>query len=111
MSSRLEDQFHAAMLHIYELASQLNPPYRAPRFLQLVRTIGGKAAADQLLATPNPSSGFTELFMRGKENLALSVEYLVLKDPWRSLFSEEQLAVARKRLVQLDFSIPPEDGK
>ena len=98
MASHLEDQFHAAMLHIYESAARLSPPYRATRFLQMVQGNGGKAAADQLLASPNPSAGFTELFLRGREQLKLSVEYLVLQEPWRALFTEEQLAVAAKRL-------------
>ncbi len=104
MSSHLEEQFHAAMLHIYECAARLKPPYRATRFLQMVQGSGGKAAADQLLASANPSAGFTELFLRGRENLKLSVEYLVLQDPWRNLFSEEQLAVAHKRLVDVGVS-------
>jgi hypothetical protein len=106
MPSHLEEQFHAAMLHIYESAAQLNPPYRATRFLQMVQGSGGKVAADQLLASTNPSAGFTELFLRGKENLKLSVEYLVLQDSWKDLFTEEQLTVARKRLLQVGVTPP-----
>jgi hypothetical protein len=105
MSSHLEDQFHAAMLHIYESAACLNPPYRATRFLKMVQGNGGKAAADQLLAAANPSAAFTELFLRGREQLKLSVEYLVLQEPWRVLFSEQQLAIATKRL--LDVGVEP----
>jgi hypothetical protein len=106
MPSHLEEQFHAAMLQIHERAAQLNPPYRATRFLQMVQGSGGKAAADQLLASANPSAGFTELFLRGREHLKLSVEYLVLQDPWRALFSDEQLAVARKRLFSVGVEPP-----
>jgi len=109
MPSNLEEQFHAEMLHIYESAARLNPPYRATRFLQMVQSSGGKAAADQLLASVNPSAGFTELFLRGKENLKLSVDYLVLQDPWQQIFTEEQLAVARKRLIQVGVA-PPNNG-
>lgn len=106
MSSSLEDEFHAAMLQIYECAARLKPPYRATRFLQMVQGSGGKAAADQLLASANPSAGFTELFLRGRENLKLSVEYLVLQSPWHQLFTEEQLAVARRRLVEVGVEPP-----
>lgn len=106
MSSHLEEKFHAAMLHVYESGVQLNPPYRATRFLQMVQGSGGKVAADKLLASINPSAGFTELFLRGKENLKLSVEYLVLQESWRNLFTEEQLAVARKRLLQVGVTPP-----
>lgn len=106
MSSNLEEQFHAAMLNIYEQAARLKPPYRASRFLQMVQRFGGKAAADQLLVDSNPSAGFTELFLRGREQLKLSVEYLVLQEPWRDLFSEEQQAIAFKRLEEVGVAPP-----
>ncbi|MCU1732895.1 MULTISPECIES: hypothetical protein [unclassified Pseudomonas] len=110
MPSSLEDQFHAAMLNIYESAARLKPPYRATRFLQMVQSSGGKNTADQLLASANPSQGFTELFLRGEDNLKLSVEYLVLQDRWRSLFTEEQLSIAHKRLRQVGVTPPATGG-
>ncbi|MGL5841815.1 MAG: hypothetical protein ACRCYK_08450 [Aeromonas hydrophila] len=106
MSIDLEDQFHSAMLNIYESATRLTPPYRATRFLKMVQEHGGRAAADKLLASTTPSTGFTELFLRGKENLKLSVEYLVLQEPWQSLFTDDQLEIASKRLLQVEV-IPP----
>ena len=106
MSQQVEDQFHAAMLQIYERAARLKPPYRATRFLRMVQGSGGKAAADQLLSGADPSSGFAELFLRGRENLKLSVEYLVLQDPWCSLFADEQLAEARRRLEKVGVEPP-----
>ena len=109
MSNELQQQFHQEMLSIYDSGLKLKPPYRAKLFLQMVSEHGGKITANRLLATPKPSSGFTELFLRGKENLKLSVEYLVLKSPWRELFTDEQLAIARKRLREVDCSPPPED--
>ena len=75
----------------------------------MVQENGGKLAADKLLATTQPSQGFTELFLRGKENLRLSVEYLVLQNPWRTLFTEEQLAVACKRLKEVKCASPEDD--
>ena len=109
MPQKLIDQFHAAMLAIYSAALQLKPPYRANLFLRMVHEHGGKGAADRLLATGNPSSGFTELCLRGNDNLKLSVEYLVLQNPWRELFTEDQRAVARKRLKEVKCAPPPED--
>lgn len=109
MQQKLLDQFHAAMLAIYDAALQLKPPYRAKLFLRMVKEHGGKGAADRLLATGNPSSGFTELYLRGKDNLRISVEYLVLQNPWRELFTEDQRAVARKRLKDVECTPPPED--
>lgn len=104
-----ELQFHEAMLEIYEAAKRLKPPYHATRFLRLVNEGGGKEAADYLLATPEVSDGFTELFLRGRR-LDLSVEYLVLKGAWRQMFSPEQLSVARKRLLDHEFDPPPDDA-
>lgn len=97
------------MFAIYDSALQLNPPYRATLFLRMVREHGGKGAADRLLATGNPSKGFTELYLRGEDSLRLSVEYLVLQNPWRQLFTEEQRAIARERLVNVNCSRPPDD--
>ncbi len=109
MSKEITEQFHHAMLGIYDAALKLKPPYSARYFLNMVQEHGGKETANRLLATAKPSSGFAELFLRGRENLQLSVEYLVLKDPWRTLFTEEQLAVARRRLMDLEYPPPPED--
>lgn len=111
MTQELIDQFHAAMLDIYEAALRLAPPYHATLFRRMVLEHGGKGAADRLLATGNPSSGFTELYLRGKENLKISVEYHVLQNPWRELFTEDQRAVARKRLREVECSPPPEDDE
>ena len=109
MSEILLDGFHAAMLEIYEAAKRLKPPYVAPRFLRMVHEHGGKETADRLLATGNPSEGFTQLFMRGPQHLQISVEYVVLQSPWRTLFEPEQLAIARARLLAHNCPPPPED--
>jgi 5-methylcytosine-specific restriction protein A len=50
------------------------------------------------------------LFLRGPENLTISVEYLVLQSPWRTLFSDEQLAVARQRLIDVGCPLPADDN-
>jgi len=109
MPDRTLEQFDQAMRGIYESARKLKPPYHATYFLRMVSEHGGKATADRLLATNKPSEGFTELFLRGRENLRLSVEYLVLQKPWRDLFTNEQLAVARKRLISVECPLPSDD--
>jgi hypothetical protein len=110
MSNELSEQFHQEMLGIYDAALKLKPPYKSHSFLRMVNEHGGKGTAVRLLATAKPSTGFTELFLRGKENLRLSVEYVVLKDPWRTLFTDQQLAVARKRLQSVECLPPTEDS-
>jgi len=103
-------EFHNAMLGIYDAALKLKPTYRATSFLRMVNEHGGKETADRLLATGKPSQGFTELYLRGKDNLKLSVEYLVLQHSWRTLFSAEQLQIARERLKQVECEPPPDEN-
>lgn len=102
------EQFRLAMLGIYDAALELDPPYRPTKFRRMVNEIGAKETADILLASANPSEGFGTLLLRGKDSLKLSVEYLVLVHPWRTLFEPEQLAVARKRLIDVGCEPPPE---
>jgi hypothetical protein len=106
----LDAQFNDAMLDIHRAAGKLKPPYRAHGFLSMVRQHGGKETADRLLAKHEPSEGFTELFLRGRENLTISVEYLVLCNPWRQLFTDDQLEIARQRLHDVECPLPPEDS-
>jgi hypothetical protein len=98
------------MLGIYDAARRLKPPYTPGDFRKMVIEMGGKGAADKLLAMGNPSEGFGTLLLRGKEALKLSVEYLVVQNPWRGLFEPEQLAIARKRLQDVRCELPPEDA-
>ncbi|WP_372719936.1 HNH endonuclease [Novipirellula sp.] len=107
----LEAQFDDAMLGIHRAAGELTPPYRAHGFLSMVRQHGGKETADRLLAKTEPSEGFTELFLRGPENLTISVEYLVLCNPWRQLFTDDQLAIACQRLRDVQCPLPPDDSE
>ena len=108
--NQLEQEFHKAMLNIYQEALNLPQPYKATRFLQIVNEFGGKKAADKLLSTgeKKTQTGFTELILSGGGVHALkySMEYLVLQKPWCDLFTEEQLAVARKRLERVGFVFP-----
>lgn len=105
---QLEASFHQLMLNTYESAKRLKPPYNPTAFRRMVGEHGGRETANILLGGTNPSSGFAELFIRGKENLKLSVEYLVLQAPWRALFQPEQLAIARQRLLDFGAELPEE---
>jgi hypothetical protein len=96
----LERQFHHEMLDIYRKASeQCN--YQATRFLQLVNNLGGINAARALLHSSGLSEGFIALWER--KRLDLTMEALILKSPWRDLFTQEKLEIARKRLQDLGF--------
>ncbi len=107
----LLEKFHRAMLNIYEMGLKLKPKYKATALRHMVGELGGKAAADRLLASGDPSTGFGSLLGYGAETLKISLEYLVLQNPWRELFEPEQLAVARKRLSDVKCDLPPEDSE
>lgn len=91
----LEAQFHQEMLKIYVEASKLG--YYPTRFRQMVEEYGGLAAAKQLLSGETPSDGFERLWELGR--LDLTVECLALREPWRRLFTDEELREAERRLA------------
>ena len=84
--------FDQAMMRIYVQAKQVG--YTANRFHQMLTEHGGVETARRLL--PQMSDGFTELWRR--KRLDLTVEALVLQPRWESLFSANELDVARSRL-------------
>ena len=96
---KIEERFQDEMLRIYREAAKFG--YYPTRFRLMVNERGGLAAAKQLLSGDDPSSGFTRLWE--EHRLDLSVEAVVLQEPWRSLFTDEELAKARRRLEDLDY--------
>jgi transcriptional regulator with XRE-family HTH domain len=97
-----EQAFEDAMLGIYEQAKR-KCKYNATRFLQMIRRHGGVATAKRLLQTSSVevSPGLQKLWECG--HLDISMEALVQQDAWQSLFTAEELAVAKARLDQLDY--------
>jgi hypothetical protein len=97
----LESAFHKEMLEIYERAkTECN--YVATRFRQMVGEVGGLVAAKRLLASEGYSEGLTRLWEEGR--LDISMEALVIRDPWRKLFTVEELEIARRRLTELGYT-------
>jgi hypothetical protein len=95
-----EAAFHEAMLEIYERArTECN--YNANRFLKMVGDRGGLEAAKYLLHAPGLSDGFTALWKC--KRLDLTVEAHVIKPEWHSLFTEEELGIARRRLREIGY--------
>ncbi len=98
--THLEDQFHQDMVGIYETAKkQLH--YTASYFIQMVVDLGGVKTAQKLLAAPEPSSGFTVLWEH--QRLDLSVEALVLRAEYSSLFTKDERETARFRLAEYGY--------
>ena len=95
-----EAQFDGAMIEIYrQTGAQFG--YWPHYYLRMVRELGGVAAAKKLLADSNVSAGFLRLVR--ERRLDLSVEYLVLRVRYASLFTERERAVARQRLETYGF--------
>jgi hypothetical protein len=96
----LQKRFHEAMLGVYKSAKrEIN--YTATYFLQMVSEVGGLEAARRLLAKSDLSDGFTELYLN--DRLDLTVEAQVVKPEYRTLFNDEELAIAEKRLAELGY--------
>ncbi len=72
--------------------------YVASRFSQLLDSRGALGAVGHPLAQPGVSSGFARLADAGR--LDLTVEYLILRREYGSLFTPEQRMIARRRLVE-----------
>ncbi len=100
MGGDLETRFHQRMLEIYERATK-ECSYRPTYFLRMVQDRGGFETARKLLNASRVSEGFTTLWEKGL--LDLSVEAVVLQAPWRDLFTSEELAIAEKRLRDLEY--------
>jgi len=90
----MEKQFHRAMAKIYEEAKKEG--YTASYFLRMLSEHGGVETARRLVNSDTPSEGFTRLWMM--KRLDLSVESLILKSEWKSLFDDEERERARVRL-------------
>ncbi len=95
----VENQFHEAMIRITAESKEFG--YYPSYFIQMVAERGGLSAAKQLLSSSNPASGFVRLWE--EQRLDLSVEALVIKEPWCALFADEELDVARRRLKELGY--------
>lgn len=98
----LEIQFHHRMLQIYEQAKS-ECDYTATRFRNMVANQGGLQAAKALLNSSAYSEGLTRLWE--EKRLDISMEATVLKDPWRNLFTDEELSTAKKKLAALGYEI------
>ena len=101
MTNDLEQAFHEAMKTIYIRAKE-EADYTATRFMQMVANKGGLETAQYLLHSSTVSEGYSSLWERNR--LDLTVEALVLNPKWHSLFTAEELEIARNRLVEYGYT-------
>lgn len=97
MKAALESEFHEEMLSMYHKAGYATG-YWANRFLQKVKRQGGFLAAREMLKPQKKgvSPGLQRLAR--EKRVDLSMEALILKDPWKELFTDEEIREARKRI-------------
>lgn len=88
-------EFDNEMMEIYFLSKkQLH--YNPSRFLEMLKSEGGYMTAKKLLSYNEPSEGFTKLLLLGR--LDLTVEAVVVKDKYRSIFTEVEIRKCKERL-------------
>jgi hypothetical protein len=97
----LAEHFDGAMFTIYRRAKE-EAKYNAEIFFKMLNERRGVATAKFLINSPKESTGYTELFLR--KRLDLTVEAMVIEDKrWHSLFTEDELDKARKRLAKHNY--------
>lgn len=102
MPSPLEQEFHRAMVDIYERARN-EANYVANRYIQMVAEHGGVETAKILINSDRPFDGYTALWERGR--LDITVEALVQNPQWAPLFSAEEIEKARQRLIDYGYNV------
>ena len=95
----LENTFHRAMIGVYENAREHD--YFAIYFKRMIDEFGGVSAAKRLLAKPEIQKGLTKLWEL--DLLDQSMEALVIQERFQPLFSETEIAEARRRLLGLGY--------
>jgi len=99
----VEQHFADAMKNIY-IEAKRDLGYNATYFLQMLSTLGPIATARRLITSSTPSEGFTTLWERRR--LDLTVEAHVIHPRFSSLFSENEVEVARVRLAEYGYQPP-----
>jgi hypothetical protein len=94
---RLEGEFHNDMLGILEKEREVG--FCSTRFRNMVETYGGVGAARRLLKI-NPEPMFEKLRNMGR--LDLTMEFHVVMEKYRPLFSELECKAADWRLKKAD---------
>ncbi|MDQ7070474.1 MAG: hypothetical protein Q9M48_07020 [Rhodobacterales bacterium] len=93
-TNKLHNQFTATLKDMASRAKS-EATYSATRFLQMLGEKGGVETAKHLLSLPTPSDGFTNMVLA--ERIDLTLEWVVQDDPWKTLFTDAELKVARGR--------------
>jgi len=100
MNEQLEKQLEREYLQISSLYYE-EYGYHPSRFLQMMKEYGPVHTSIRLVMDPVPHEGLTKLYELRR--LDISVEAIILREPFRNLFSDEVLNKAREKLVELGY--------
>lgn len=102
-SQDINADFTVALMDAYRRA-HTEAGYNAANFLSLLGERGGRETAVYLVHQPDPSLGFTRLWERRR--LDLTVEAIILRPEWWTLFSDDDRTAAFNRLSEYRFTFP-----
>jgi len=91
-------EFDETMFRIYTRVRD-ECGYNATGFLKMLHEHKGVETVRRLL--PSMSDNYAELWRCGR--LDLTVEALILREPWRALFSDAEHQIARRRLADSGY--------
>lgn len=97
-----EEDFDSVIEEVHRRANK-ECGYPADVLWSMYEEHGGVETARQLLAPGQPPKGFDILVKCGCPEI--TVEAQVLKKPWRKLFTEKELRVARGRLESRGYDV------
>lgn len=79
--------------------------YNASRCMAMLNQIGAVETAKRLIGTANDSLRDGFIIMWEKNRLDLTIEYLVLKPEFKTLFTVEERQICRDRLASCGFIV------
>ncbi len=97
-----EQKLNASLLALYKRTLK-ETKYNATYFLQMLHERGGLATIRTLINRKDPSEGFARLWEIGRLDLTIEA-FVVDTQEFHALFTDEELAGARKRLADLNYS-------
>lgn len=95
----LEEQFHHAMIGVYENAKDHD--YFATTFKRMLDEHKGLETAKRLLAKQEVQAGLMKLWEM--KLLSQSMEALIIQERFKTLFTDVEIAEARRRLEELGY--------
>ena len=95
----LEEQFHHAMIGVYENAK--DHAYFATIFKRMLDEYKGLETAKRLLAKKEIQAGLMKLWEM--KLLSQSMEASVIQERFKPLFTDAEIAEARRRLEELGY--------